>query len=244
MIADDEMMARGELQLLLSSVGDITIVGEAENAAEAVGLAVMRKPDLIFLNINMRGMSGLEAAKSIHAVAAQAAIIFVTAYDKCALRAFDLSAADYIVKPFEPEQVRKAIARFHNLYAARQPQARDNAAESRIHVRKLPVESGGKILLLNYEEILYAYAHLGNAIVVTERVEFVFNGTLADLEAHVKGTQLYRIHRSYIVNMDCVREVVPWFKGTYWLKLAHDAGIEIPVSKNQIKEVKEILGLK
>lgn len=248
LIIDDELPARDELRYLVSQEVDTEVVGDADNIAEAVGLAATLHPDVIFLDINMREMNGLEAAAILRKVAEEAMIVFATAYDEFALKAFEVGAVDYILKPFEQARISKTIARLKNY----QPEEWDAATNridttlvgSKILVQKLPVEKAGKIVLLNYNEIIYAYANNGTVSIVTENEELNYSGTLSELQERVENTMMLRVHKSYIVNLDQVKEVVPWFKGTYWLKMNSNCKNEIPVSKSQIKELKSIFGLK
>jgi len=248
LIIDDELPARDELRYLVSQEPDTEVVGDADNVAEAVGMAAVLQPDVIFLDINMREMNGLEAAAILRKVAKEAMIVFATAYDEFALKAFEVGAVDYILKPFEQERISKTIARLKNY----QPEEWNTAAsridttlgENKILVQKLPVEKAGKIILLNYNEVIYAYANNGMVSVVTENEELNYSGTLSELQERVEKTAMIRVHKSYIVNLDQVKEVVPWFKGTYWLKMNCNCKNEIPVSKSQIKEIKTIFGLK
>lgn len=248
LIIDDELPARDELRYLLSLEPDNVVIGDADNVAEAVGIAASLQPDVIFLDINMREMSGLEAAVILRKVAGQAMIVFATAYDEFALRAFEVGAVDYILKPFEQERISKTMARLRNYQLEEWNEAAkrmDTALGSnKILLQKLPVEKAGKIILLNYREIVYAYAHNGMVSVVTESEELNYSGTLTELQERVENTTLLRVHKSYIVNLDQVKEVVPWFKGTYWLKMNCACKNEIPISKSQIKEIKTIFGLK
>lgn len=248
LLVDDEAPARDELRYLLSDIDDLEIVGEADNAAEALGLAAKLQPDVVFLDINMRDINGLEAAAILRKVCPAAMIVFATAYDEYALKAFEIGAVDYLLKPFEQDRITKTILRLKNY----QPEEWQAAAgrldavldSSKIKVHKLPVEKAGKIRLLNYADIIYAYASSGNVLVVTAEEELSYSGTLSDFEARTQNTNMLRVHKSYIVNMDKVQEVVPWFKGTYWLRMENYPLVEIPVSKSQIKEIKVILGLK
>lgn len=248
LLVDDELPARDELRYLLSFTPEVKIVGEADNAAEAIGLVTKLQPDVVFLDISMRDISGLEAAAIIRKVAPETVIVFATAYDEYALQAFEIGAVDYILKPFEQERITKTLLRLKSLQPEELRSAAsrlDNMLEnSKIQIHKLPVEKAGKIRLLNYADIIYAYANTGNVIVVTADEELIYGSTLSELEERVAGTNMLRVHKSYIVNMDKVQEVVPWFKGTYWLKVEHHPKAEIPVSKSQIKDIKSILGLK
>lgn len=247
LIVDDKQPARDELKCLLSRSGAL-VIGEADGAADAIALAARVKPDAVFLAVGLREMNGLETAKVIRRVAERALIVFATAYEEYALQAFELGAVDYVLKPFDERRILKTVRR---LRAYRMEEWANVGARSdraldpcKLGIHKLPVEKDGKIILIDYESIYYAYAHAGSAIVVAERGEAPYAGSLSELETRVRGTSLLRVHKSYLVNMQRVKEVVPWFKGTYWLKLAHETEIEIPVSKNQIKEIKTLLGLK
>jgi len=248
LIADDEMPARAELKYILSLLEDTEVVGEAADAGQVIAAADELRPDVIFLDINMRGMDGLEAAKIIRRVAPQAMIVFATAYDEYALKAFEIGAMDYVLKPFDEGRIRKTIDRIQRYQPEDEVALLEDAAKpavsAEIQVHKLPVEKNGKIMMLAYDEILYAYASLGTVKIVIEQEEIEYHGSLLELAERVKGTHLLRVHKSYIANMDKVKEVIPWFKGTYWLKMVDGGKEEIPVSKSRIKAIKAILGLK
>ena len=248
LLVDDEMPARDELKYLLSQRSDVAVIGEADCAAEAIRLAMEHKPDVIFLDIELRDVSGLETGVILRRVAPDTLLVFATAYDSYALKAFEVGAIDYLLQPFEKVRIDETIER---LKSYRQDNWREIAKKQsevlsvkRIRVKKLALERDGKIVMVPYQDIVYAYAHLGAVQVVLEQGgKGTYSGTLADFEERVRGTNMMRVHKSYLVNLDKVREVVPWFKGTYWLKVEGSAE-EIPVSKTQIKEIKEILGLK
>ncbi len=248
LIVDDETPARDELRYLLSLEQGIEIVGEADSGAAAISFAAEWKPDVIFLDVEMRGMSGLEAAAVLRTVAPQSLIIFATAYEEYAVKAFEFGAVDYILKPFASARVHAAVERLTG-YLPAQRQATANRVDAvlskmKTAIQKLPVEKNGKIMMVNYRDLIYAYTQNGLITVVTASDEYSYGGTLTELEERLQGTNLMRVHKSYIVNMEKVKEVIPWFKGTYWLKVEGRSEVEIPVSKNQIKEIKEILGLK
>jgi len=245
---DDESPARDELKYLLSLESSVTVIGEADSGAAAISMAAELKPNVIFLDVQMRGMNGLETASVLRTVVPETLIVFATAYDEYAVQAFEVGAVDYILKPFESERIHMAVARLQSyrpeewLAAA----GRIDAAlsKTKIVVKKLPLEKDGKIIMVHYNDLIYAYTQKGIVTVVTTDGEFGYGGNLTELAVRLDQTTLVRVHKSYIVNMDKVKEVVPWFKGTYWLKVEGDVRAEIPVSKSQIKEIKDILGLK
>jgi len=245
---DDESPARDELKYLLSLERDVIVVGVADSGAAAITMAAELKPNVIFLDVQMRGMTGLETAAVLRTVVPETLIVFATAYDEYAVQAFEVGAVDYILKPFESERIHMTLERLKSYHPDEWLAAvgRIDVAlnKTRIKVKKVPLEKNGKIIMVSYSDLIYAYTQKGIVAVVTTCGEFGYGGTLTELELRLAQTNLVRVHKSYIVNMDKVTEVVPWFKGTYWLKVEGDTGAEIPVSKSQIKEIKEILGLK
>ncbi|WP_378956575.1 LytR/AlgR family response regulator transcription factor [Pelosinus sp. sgz500959] len=245
---DDESPARDELKYLLSLENEVEVIGEADSGAAAITMAAQLKPNVIFLDVQMRGMNGLETASVLRTVVPETLIVFATAYDEYAVRAFEVGAVDYILKPFESHRIHTTVERLKNYHPDEWLEAVgriDTAlSKTKIIIKKLPLEKNGKIIMVHYQDLIYAYTQKGLVNVVTMVGEFVYGGTLTDLEVRLAHTNLVRVHKSYIVNMDRVKEVVPWFKGTYWLKVEGDHEAEIPVSKSQIKEIKEMLGLK
>ncbi|MCX7780744.1 MAG: LytTR family DNA-binding domain-containing protein [Negativicutes bacterium] len=247
-IVDDEAPARDELKYLLSQENAVAVVGEADSGPAAITLAVEAKPDIIFLDVAMRGLNGLETAFILRSVAPASLVVFATAYDEYALRAFEVGAVDYLLKPFEAERVHAAVERLKKYRPEEWHQAVNRVDEtlrrSKLVVQKLPVDKNGKITLIPYQDIAYALAQGGRVVVVTESGEYEYNGTLAEMQERLKDSTLMRVHKSYIVNLDKVKEVTPWFKGTFWLKVDGGVNAEIPVSKAQIKQLKDALGLK
>lgn len=271
-LIDDESPARDELRYLLKRYSSIKIVGEADNATEAIDLITKTLPDLAFLDIQMRGLSGLELAKIINNISPQTRIIFASAYDDYALKAFELNASDYIVKPIEEERLELAIQ--HATHDIESNASLNTAQQSPIPIdtkpsmpslatstatkagsmipslqQKLGVSREGHIVLIDISSIFYITGESGRLDVYTASGTYESYKTLTDLQERLFSTGLYRVHRSYIVNLAMVKEVIPWFKGTYWLRLP--AGkqpgsselVDIPVSKSQIKRIKQLLGL-
>lgn len=248
LVVDDESPARDELKYLLSSENDVTVVGEGDSGTQAISLAAQLKPDVIFLDVQMRGMNGLETAAILRTVVPNTLLVFATAYDEYAVKAFELGAVDYLLKPFEQERIHGTVERIKNYRPEEWLVAVEHMdtalSKNKISIKKLPLEQNGKIIMVNYKDLIYAYTQRGIVNVVTTGGTFGYSGTLAEMELRLAHTNVVRVHKSYIVNMDKITEVVPWFKGTYWLKVEGDSSAEIPVSKSQIKEIKDILGLK
>ncbi|MBU2702525.1 two-component system LytT family response regulator/two-component system response regulator LytT [Sporomusaceae bacterium BoRhaA] len=248
LVVDDEKPARDELSYLLSLESALEVVGQADSGAAAITLAAKLKPNVIFMDIEMRGVTGLEAASVLRSLLPDVIIIFSTAYDHYAIKAFEIGAVDYILKPFEGQRVHTAVERLKNYPAVHWQAAAQRMDEvfrqTKTVVTKLPVDKNGKIVLVSYDDIVYVTIKRGTVLVITHQDEYQYHGTLAELEERTRQTSLTRVHKSYLVNLDKVSEVIPWFKGTYWLKVDHPLHTEIPVSKNQIKEIKSLLGLK
>ncbi|MDU2063212.1 MAG: LytTR family DNA-binding domain-containing protein [Sporomusaceae bacterium] len=248
LVVDDETPARDELVYLLSLASGIDVVGQADSGAAAISLAADLKPHVVFMDIAMRGMNGLEAAAVIRKILPETLVIFATAYDDYAIKAFEIGAVDYVLKPFEVERIHAAVKRLKTYRTAEWQAAGqriDAAIETqKVALNKLPAEKNGKIVLIHYDDIVYVTTEGGLVTLVTAKEQYGYQGTLAEIEERTKGTELLRVHKSYIVNLNKVKEVIPWFKGTYWLKVNSAGAVEIPVSKTKIKEIKEIFGLK
>lgn len=248
LIVDDESPARDELTYLLSLEQGVNLVGAADSGTQAIGMAAQLKPNVIFLDVQMRGMDGLETATILRTVVPETLLVFATAYDEYAVKAFEVGAIDYILKPFASERIHGTVERLKSYrpeeWLAAASRMDTTLSKTKITVKKIPLEQNGKIIMVHYNDLIYAYTQSGIVKVVTTSGEFGYGGTLTEMEIRLNDTNLVRVHKSYIVNMDKIKEVVPWFKGTYWLKVEGDNKAEIPVSKSQIKEIKTILGLK
>lgn len=247
LVVDDEKPARGELSYLLSLEPDINIVGEADSGLAAINLATELKPDVIFLDVQMRGINGLEVASVLRNVIPNTLIVFASSYDQYAIKAFEIGALDYLLKPFEQARVHATVQRLLK-YLPDDWQAAveriDKTLKGKIILSKLPVIENGNITLVPYDDIIYAYAESGGVEVVTADEKFKYEGNLTELQERLSNTNLMRVHKSYIVNLDKVRQVIPWYKSTYWLKVEGQSSLQIPVSKSRIKDIKSILGLK
>lgn len=246
LIVDDEQPARDELKYLLEDYEDVEVVGEADNGLNAIKMVKELRPDIVFLDINIPKISGMEAAKNIILTAEAPYIVFITAYDVYAVEAFEIGAVDYLLKPLSPSRLYKTLDKIRNLY--RYPdkwrESINNISEfMNKKVDKLPVEKNGRIKLLDLNEIVFAEAYSGEVLIKTKNDRYTFKGTIKDLQARLENKGFLRIQKSYIVNLNKIIEVIPWFKGTYWVVMDDDLKTQIPVSKNQVKDLKVILGL-
>jgi two-component system LytT family response regulator/two-component system response regulator LytT len=226
-------------------------VGEAENGLEAVAMIDEHEPDLVFLDVQMPGLDGLSVAREVIERGGKLPhFVFVTAFDQYAVEAFEVNAADYLLKPIEKarlertlERTRKAQAapdletvRVERLLAQLQGQSRPPA--------KLLVRKGESMVLVDAGDVVYATTEGGAITVATISVQGVSNyRTIEELQQHLDPNLFWRAHRSYLVNIDRIQEVVPWFKSTYQLRMADKAQTEIPVSRAQTKRLRELFKL-
>jgi two-component system, LytTR family, response regulator LytT len=232
LVVDDEAPARSELRYLLGEAGGVEVVGEAGNAVEALQLIKAIPYDVIFLDINMPGLSGVQLAEVLSGLSRPPSIIFVTAHSEHAVKAFEVRATDYLVKPVEIERLRQSITRL-------EPAAEAAAAV----VERIPVEKAGKKLLINVSDILYVMAKDDYSYLYTAADRYLSTISLAQLESKLEPAGFFRIHRRYLVNLACVKEVVPMYGGTLLLTLNDDAATQIPVSRRRVPALKKALGL-
>ena len=233
-IADDEPLAREELRFLLNDIGDVEVVGVASNGLEALDLIEKLDPALAFLDIQMPGLDGLGVVRRLRENHIDPPhIIFSTAFEQFAVEAFRLEAMDYLLKPVDRERLGATLARARRAVADRitEPIA---APASKPAFTKLLVRSGNRNLVISPEELVYATIANGVISLVAAHAEGQSNfRTLEELQAALDPDMFWRAHRSYLVNVNRIREVVPWFKSTYQLRMDDKKVSEIPVSPLQ-----------
>jgi two-component system response regulator LytT len=270
LIIDDEQLARDELKYLLDSVGGVEVVAQGTNGIEAVDLIEEHHPDLVFLDVQMPGLDGFAVIQRLkdrsEAKARQRPgadeehlpqIVFATAYDQYAVRAFDVNAVDYLLKPFDRTRVEQAVERARG----RMSEGTTPAAEAQIDAllrllnrpqgnarspqpAKLIVQSQTRLLLVDQAEICYAAIDDGIIRVVTQNFEGHSKcRTLEELLEQLDATIFWRAHRGFVVNINHIREVVPWFKSSYQLRMNDKQQTEIPVSRAQTKRLRELFNL-
>ena len=276
LIIDDEQLARDELKYLLDSVGGVDVVAQGANGIEAVDLIEEHHPDLVFLDVQMPGQDGFAVierlmerrrAKTEDAEKNAAHLpqfVFATAYDQYAVRAFDVNAADYLLKPFDRARVLEAVERVRARIGAIDASASggpDAEIESQLdrllrllnrpqgseHGRppaKLIVQAQSRLLLVDQAEICFAAIDEGVIRVVTRAFEGQSKcRTLEELLELLDRARFWRAHRGFVVNIDQIREVMPWFKSSYQLRMNDKHQTEIPVSRAQTKRLKELFNL-
>jgi two-component system, LytTR family, response regulator LytT len=230
LLVDDEAPARSELRYLLAAHPEVEVVGEAASAAEALKLAAAVPYDVVFIDVEMPGLSGLDAARLVHGRAGAPQLVFVTAHEQYALEAFAVEALDYLLKPVDPERLVQVVRRLGK---------RPAAAPAR--VQKIPVVSGGETVLLDWDELHYARADGDYCRVHTFDRSYLCTRSLRELEETLPAERFARIHRSYLVNLGKVAAVQR--PGADRLRLALDDAerTELDVARRQSKAVRERL---
>lgn len=231
LVVDDEAPARSELRFLLDEVGGVEVVGEASNASEASQLIKAIPYDVVFLDIDMPGLSGVQLAETLSELDRQPSIVFVTAHSEHAVKAFEVAATDYLVKPVELDRLKIAIERLA-------PTQQDGA-----RVERVWVEKAGKKLLLQVEDIFYIMAKDDYSYLHTNRERYLSTISLAQLEQRLEPSGFFRVHRRYLVNLGQVHEVVPMYGGTLLLTLKDHDSTQVPVSRRRVPSLKKVLGL-
>src|SRR5580693_2055221 len=246
-IADDEQLARQELKFLLDQIGDVEVVAVAANGIEALDAIERLDPALAFLDVQMPGLDGLSVVRRLREQNIEPPhVIFSTAYDQFAVEAFRLEAMDYLLKPVERDRLEETISRARRLVADRITEPAVPAAAPRGNggFTKLLVRSGTRNLIVDPQELIYATIDSGVITLVASQVEGQSNfRTLEELLAALDPDTFWRAHRSFVVNINKIREVVPWFKSTYQLKMDDKKSSEIPVSRMQSRRLREMLNL-
>jgi DNA-binding LytR/AlgR family response regulator len=256
LVVDDEQLAREELCYQLEQAGEIEIVGQAGNGLEALSAVDRLEPDLVFLDIQMPGLGGFEVARRLSDRGDDMpALVFVTAYDQHAIEAFEVNAVDYLLKPVEATRLEQALQRARRRVDAERvgPVGPLNDQLQRIvkmmagrQVRReqVALKVGERFMLVQAEEIIYASLADESINIVTGQVAGTSNyRTLDDLQARLDPEVFWRVHRSHLVNINKIKEIVPWFSRNYILRMKDPKGTEIPVSRAQTKRLREYLKL-
>lgn len=237
MIVEDELAAREELKFLLAAIPGVEVVGEAADGRSALRTAVRLRPDALFLDIQMPGPSGLDLARSLRRVLPGIQVVFATAYDEHAVAAFDLAATDYLLKPFEADRVARAVSR-----VAEARQLRSAAEHGPEPGDRLAVERRRSTCFLDPAEVSWIGMEDGLVTVAAvDGTHYTTDATLRELERRLDPGHFFRCHREAIVNLLRVREVKPHQSGTYRLVLDDAARSEIPLARNRVRRLKEIL---
>ncbi len=242
LVVDDETPARERLKRLLDGIEGVEIIGEAEDGLQAVELIEREQPDLVLLDIQMPGLNGFGVLDALEKLPQ---VVFVTAYDEYAIRAFEVNALDYLLKPFSRERLEQAIRRAQvaqveeqDLASRLAPVLESLAREGR-YLSRLAVRDGNRIRVLHVDQVDWIGVEGEQTFVHTEGGRYSIRRTLSELEARLDPARFFRAHRSAIVNLDRVKEIVPWFKGGHKLRLT--TGAEVDLSRARARVLRKIL---
>lgn len=242
-IVDDEPLARDELAYLLKRTKQVEIIGQADSLETALERLQSLDIDVVFLDIQLGEESGIEIANKLNELEYPPMIVFATAYDDYALKAFELNAADYLLKPFEEKRVLHTVEKLVKLTSPLEPPiqlaSKQNPGLSEL-AGKMAITVDEKIVLVNVKDILYMATNEGKTIIVTNKDKYVVSDTLVTFERKLKSFSIIRVHRAFIVNINGIKEIEPWFNSTYNLIMIN--GDKVPVSRTHIKELKQLLG--
>jgi two-component system LytT family response regulator/two-component system response regulator LytT len=262
---DDEPLARRRLLSLVADEPDLVVIGEAGSGSAAVEAIASKRPDLVFLDVQMPGLDGFAVLDRLDA-AMLPVVVFVTAFDQHAIEAFEVNAVDYLLKPVDPARLETAVDRARRRLAADRADVAVAAANGSAPVTpvttdqlekivqivadrqsrrdRLALKVGERFLLVQAEDIIYASLVEDAVTVVTAHHTGTSNcRTLVELQAQLDPALFWRVHRSHLVNINKIKEIVPWFSRNYILRMKDDRATEIPVSRSQTRRLREYLKL-
>jgi two-component system LytT family response regulator/two-component system response regulator LytT len=250
-LVDDEALAREELKWLLNDLPDVEVLATAENGIDAIDLIEAEEPDMVFLDVQMPGLDGMSVVKKLREMDIPLPyIVFSTAFEQYAVEAFRLEAMDYLLKPVDRLRLAETVERAKRNRTRRDlephtemvPEPQQPKAVTQ-HA-KIVVRNGSRQIVVDAQEIIYATINDGVITIASNQVEGISSyRTLEELQANLDPDQFWRAHRSYLVNIHRIREVVPWFKSSYKVRVDDKKGTEVPVSRVQTRRLRELLKL-
>ena len=248
-VADDEQLARDELCFQLTQIDGVEIVSQASDGLQAFDEIARLNPDVAFLDVQMPGLTGFEVARRLLENGTDLAVVFVTAFDHRAIEAFEGNAVDYVLKPVEPARLEQAVGRVRKR-RAEQPLGDQlerlvrMMASQKDRRSQIAVKAAERIVLVQADDIIYASLTEDSINIVTGQVSGTSNyRTLDELQARLDPDVFWRVHRSHLVNINKIKEIVPWFSRNYILRMRDAKATEIPVSRSQTRRLREYLKL-
>lgn len=249
-IVEDEIPAADELKYIISQYDFIEIQGIAYDGEGGLDLIKRTNPDAVFMDINMPMQNGIELANNVKNFNSDIDIIFVTAYQEYAVKAFEVDALDYILKPFDQLRVGKTVQRLLTKFKAKNideiklPEGikdiLNKLEKEKSYLKRIPCECNGKIVLIDLNEIYCCFIDGDKTYVKVKNRKYITNFTLREVE---NRTSFFRAHRSYLINIDKIKELFSWFNGTYKIILNDDENSEVPISRNNVKKLKVLIGI-
>ncbi|HYT64877.1 MAG TPA: LytTR family DNA-binding domain-containing protein [Vicinamibacterales bacterium] len=250
-VVDDEQLARQELCFLLQQLGGIDVVAQAGNGVDALTVIEEYQPDLVMLDVQMPGLTGFEVARRVVEAGLESQLVFVTAFDQYAIEAFEVNAVDYLLKPVEPARLATAVERVRKRLAAEKTAAKPDLeqllqmlGDRQGRREQLAIKVEDRFLLVHADEVVHASVEDDQIRVVTNSLSGTSNyRTLDELQTRLDPAVFWRVHRSHLVNINKIKEIVPWFSRNYILRMKDGKGSEIPVSRSQTRRLREYLKL-
>jgi two-component system, LytTR family, response regulator LytT len=249
-VADDEQLARDELCFLLGQLPGVEVVGQAANGVEALNEITRHAPDVAFLDVQMPGLTGFEVARRLMDSGTGPSVIFVTAYDQRAIEAFEVNAVDYVLKPVDSARLETAVGRARKRMGENAPlqgqldRLVKMMAGQQNRRDQVAVKINDRFVLVRADDIIHASLVEDSINIVTNQVSGTSNDrTLEELHARLDPEVFWRVHRSHLVNINKVKEIVPWFSRNYILRMTDAKATEIPVSRSQTRRLREYLKL-
>jgi DNA-binding LytR/AlgR family response regulator len=242
LIVDDEAPARERLRKLLAQNDLVELIGEAEDGIKAVEMIEKKSPDLVLLDIQMPRLDGFGVIKMLQN---PPLIIFVTAYDEYAIKAFEVNALDYLLKPFTKVRLERAIERAYQEFSKRTDFSAkldslfQTLKEQPRYLERIAVRKGGRIFVINVANVDWIGSEGGLIFIHTKEEKYITNYTLEELESRLNPNMFFRAHRSAIVNLTKIKEIIPWFAGSHRIRLTN--GVEVDLSRGQAKELRKII---
>lgn len=231
-IVDDEQPAREELAFMLGEIPGIELIGEAATGMDAVKKAKELKPDLMFLDIQLPDLTGLQVAELLNEFDFSIQVVFLTAYDHFAIEAFKLRAFHYLLKPYDLEDLTEVFDNYSNM-------VRESQLQTAQTKNKLAIETENGITYLSPHEIYFIEKQGREVIIHTKAAKMKALFTLTELFEKLERFSFFRTHKSYLVNLEHIKELRTWFNGSYNLIMNNQEQSEVPVSRNYVKELRE-----
>jgi DNA-binding LytR/AlgR family response regulator len=255
LLIDDEQPALDELEYLIKDYSQLNIVGKFTEPKKALEYILLHEVDAVFLDISMPEIDGFALAEAIIRLRQAPHIIFATAYDEYAIKAFEVNAIDYLVKPITTARLDKTIQRLHDIYTKSKLQQEKQVEVDTIALKqmlqdryvdnmstRIPLWKNDRIHLINPDDISYIETNEGETKLYTKKGMFLSSESLSHYETILSSYHFYRCHRSYLIHIDHISEIIPWFNNTYAVKIS-GYDLDIPISRRNTKEFKDLLHL-
>lgn len=239
-IVEDEFPAREELKYFIKNFSSIEIISEFDNGIDVLKFIQENSLDVIFLDINIPYLDGILLAKTINKFKIKPKIVFISAYKEHAVEAFELEAFDYILKPYSKERIVSMLNKLEK--SSNINNEVNNSDENQRLFDKISLWKNDKMIVVDIEDIYYCQAKERETLVYTKENEYSVNSSISEFEKSLPDDKFFKCHRSFIVNLSKIKEIIPWFNSTYNLKLKN-INVDVPVSRSKIKEFKKLMNI-